>query len=191
MEEREAMEGKLRTHAEILEGIAAATWKALPLGFLKANWDAGLDSKRGRVGVGVIVRDHLGRVWASKCMVWEGFLDPTSAEAMGATMAALFYKELGMERIQLEGDAKLVIDAVNSRRQDDSSKGHLLADILLALSSVLQWEMIHVRREGNTVAHGLANYAMQENVNRVWLNDPPDCVRDSLQADFSAVHSMI
>ena len=33
-------------------------------------------------------------------------------------------------------------------------------------------------------------YAVHENVNRVWLNDPPECVRDFLQADFSAVHSM-
>ena len=108
------MEDKLRTQTEILEGTTAVTWKAAPLGFLMANWDASIDSKRGRMGVGVTVRDHFGRVWASKCMVWEGFLDPTSTEAMGATKAALFCKELGMERIQLEGDAKLVIDAVNS-----------------------------------------------------------------------------
>jgi ribonuclease HI len=175
---------------ETREVRVATRWIAPPLGFLKANWDASIDSKRGRVGVGVVVRDHLGRFWASKCMVREGFLDPMSAEAMGATLAAQFCQELGMEQIKLEGDAKLVIDAVQSRRQDDSNKGHLIADILLVLGTFQQWEMIHVRREGNNVAHRLATFVVHENVNRVWLNDPLECIRDPLQADFSAVHYM-
>ena len=67
------------------------------LGLLKVNWDASIDSKRGRMGVRVIVRDHLRRMWASKCIVHDGFLDPMSVEAMGATMAAHFCQELGME----------------------------------------------------------------------------------------------
>ena len=90
----------------------------------------------------------------------------------------------------MEGDAKIVIDAVNSRRQDDSSKGHLIADILLAVSSFPSWEMIYVRREGNKVAHGLATFAVHEHVNRVWLTNPPECIHDPLQADIYAVHSM-
>ena len=88
------------------------------------------------------------------------------------------------------GDAKLVIDAVKSRRQDDSNNRHLIADILLVLSSFPLWEMIHVRREENNVAQGLATFAVHKNVNRVWLNDPPECRHDPLQADFLAVHSM-
>ena len=122
-----------------------------------------------------------------KVLVWEGFLDPKSVEAMGATMVAHFCRDLGMERIQLEGDAKIVIDAVNSWRQDDSSKGHLIVDILLALSSFPSWEMIYVRREGNKVAHGLAMFAVHEYVNLVWLTNPLECIRDPLQADIYVV----
>jgi hypothetical protein len=86
---------------ETMEDRVATWWKAPPppSGFLKANWDASIDNKKGRVGVGVVVRDHLERLWAFKCMVREGFLDPLSVEAMKATMAALFCRELGMERI--------------------------------------------------------------------------------------------
>ena len=50
--------------------------------------------------------------------------------------------------------------------------------------------MIYVRREGNKVAHGLATFAVHEYVNRVWLTDPPECIRDPLQADISAMLSM-
>jgi hypothetical protein len=35
------------------------------------------------------------------------------------------------------------------------------------------------------VAHVLAATAMCDNVNRVWLYDPPACIRDYLQADTS------
>lgn len=73
----------------------------------------------------------------------------------------------------MEGDAKNVVDAVYLRSPDESSRGHLIADILLALSSIPAWEMGYVRREGNNVAHVLAAVAMHENVNRVWLYDPP------------------
>ena len=90
----------------------------------------------------------------------------------------------------MEGDAKIVIDVVNSRRQDESSKGHLIADILLGLSSFPSWEMIYVRKEGNKVAHRLATFAVHEYVNRVWLTNLPECIRDPLQADIYAVLSM-
>jgi hypothetical protein len=83
-----------------------------------------------------------------------------------------------------------VIDVVHSRRQDDINKGHLIAVILLVLNSFQLWEMTHVRREGNNVTHGLAIFAVHENVNQVWLTNPPECICDPLQADFSAVHSM-
>jgi hypothetical protein len=107
VEEQLTLEEKLILPTEPLEDRATVRWKAPPLGFLKVNWDANNDSKRGRMGVGVIVQDHPGRMWASKCMVREGFLDPMSAEAMGATMVAHFCRDLGMERIQLEGTPKL------------------------------------------------------------------------------------
>ena len=115
VEEQSTLAETIFLPTDPLEDRAIVRWKAPPLGLLKVNWDASIDSKRGRMGVGVIVRDHLRRMWASKCIVREGFLDPMSAKAMGATMAALFCRDLGMEIIQLEGDAKIVIDAVNSR----------------------------------------------------------------------------
>jgi hypothetical protein len=43
----------------------------------------------------------------------------------------------------------------------------------------------------NKVAHALASLAMSETLNKVWLYDPPDCIRTYLQADFSAVQLLI
>ena len=48
-------------------------------------------------------------------------------------------------------------------------------------------KMGHIRREGNKVAHNLANLALQDHMERVWLYDPPDCIRDLLHAETLAL----
>jgi hypothetical protein len=65
----------------------SSSWKAPPQGWYKANWDAGVDKKHGRVGLGVVIRDHLGTLWAVKSQTRHGFLDPSAAEAWVACMA--------------------------------------------------------------------------------------------------------
>lgn len=46
---------------------------------------------------------------AAQTMVRPSFLDPTSAEAMAASLAAKLCGDLGLLEIQLEGDAKVVV----------------------------------------------------------------------------------
>jgi hypothetical protein len=54
---------------------------------MKINWDAGVDIKNGRVGLGVVIRDHQGRMWASQSRTVRGFLDPKTGELLAALMA--------------------------------------------------------------------------------------------------------
>jgi hypothetical protein len=51
------------------------------------------------VGLGVIIRDQQGKVWASKCQTKQGFLDPTTGEAMAALMAAELCMEMGISKV--------------------------------------------------------------------------------------------
>jgi ribonuclease HI len=43
-----------------------------------------------------------------------GFFEPLAAETWAAGQALQFEKEMGYSRIILEGDAKLVVDAITS-----------------------------------------------------------------------------
>lgn len=154
------------------EAMARTTWKALPTDCLKANWDAGLDRKKGRMGLGVIIRDHLGRVWASKSQTRRGFLDPTTAEMMAALMAVQLCCEMGIRRVRLEGDAKNIITTVTSGEPDDSSRGQITEDIREMLKGIPWWEMNYVNRDQNKVAHNLAALAVADDLNRVWYYTP-------------------
>jgi ribonuclease HI len=122
---------------------------------------------------------------ASKSQCLNGFIEPTTAEAMAALMAVQFCVEMGIQQVLLEGDAKNVIAA--SCELDESGRGQLTADICSSLRSIQVWEMRYTCREANKVAHAIASLAMSATMNKVWLYDPPDCIRNYLQADFSAV----
>jgi ribonuclease HI len=149
-----------------MEATTRITWKAPPTDCLKVNWDAGIDRKKGRVGLGVIIRDHLGRVWASKSQTRRGFLDPTTAETMAALLAIQLCCEMGIQRVQLEGDANNVITAVNSGEPDGSSRGQITEDIREMLKGVPWWEMNYVSRDQNKVAHKLAALAVADDLKR-------------------------
>lgn len=56
-----------------------------------------------------------------------------------------------------QGDAKQIVDAVNSVAEDLSSCGHIISDIKLLLLSFQSWSFTHVKRFANQVAHHLAN----------------------------------
>ncbi|XP_059446647.1 uncharacterized protein LOC132178216 [Corylus avellana] len=162
-------------------------WQAPPQGWLQANWDARVDRNQACVGLGIIIRDHHGVMRAARNQIRKGCLDPTAAEGMAALLAIQTCVELGFSKVQLEGDAKSIIEAVKSGEPDDSATGQLTADIRSMVGAIPDWEMIHTRREANQVAHCLARAAIIHSMDKVWLYDPPDCIRDHLQADLSAL----
>jgi hypothetical protein len=166
---------------------SSSTWKAPPQGWYKANWDAGIDRKKGRVGLGVIIRDHTRIIWAAKSQTRHGFLDPTIAEAWAVLMVVQLCNKMGITRIQFEGDAKNVINVVKADGSDDCGWGQITEDILFSLQSIPQWEMGYSRRDTNKVAHVLANLAVADDIDMVWLFRPPDCIHELLQADSLAL----
>jgi hypothetical protein len=76
-----------------------------------------------------VVRDSHGNFCAAKSKIWNGWLDPTSTEAWAALMAIDLCHVLGVQRVILEGDAKILVDSVSSTKRDDNCRGQLVADI--------------------------------------------------------------
>jgi hypothetical protein len=65
-------------------------WTKPPLGVIKVNWDAAVDGKQRRIGIGVIVRNHEGRATAMMSETMEYIHDPVTAEALAARRAVEF-----------------------------------------------------------------------------------------------------
>lgn len=104
-------------------------WEAPLTGWLKANWDAGINRSQGCTGFGIVIRDCHGHFVAAKCASRQGLLTLAGAEITGALMAVQLCSNMGLARVHFEGDAKGVIDAINSVDRDLSNLGHVVADV--------------------------------------------------------------
>jgi ribonuclease HI len=144
--------------APMIASNAVQKWETPSHGWFKANWDATLGRNTGRLGVGIVIRDHHRELCAAKSWTRPGFLDPTAMEAMAAYMAIKMCTALGLQQIQLEGDAQKVVDAVNRLASIESQWGQLATDIISCLHNFQRWEMKYVSREANQGAYVLAKF---------------------------------
>jgi ribonuclease HI len=118
-------------------------------------------------------------IYKRPMLLWcrKGRLDPVAAEAYAAGMALKTCRALRYELVQFEGDAKLVVDAVNSGEIDRGRIGHVVEDLRAEMTWSISWKMGYVQRGNNSAAHGLAKHAVKNVLDRIWVI-PPDCIRD-------------
>jgi len=117
------------------------------------------------LGVSVIsrwIRDDRGEVVAARAKVVSFTIDPTTAEALAAWEAVRFCIDSGLTRVVVEGDAQIVVNALNQRSACWSSFGHLIDDTKILLERLLSVNIRHVKRSTNMVAHILAKRAISQ-----------------------------
>ncbi|XP_059461784.1 uncharacterized protein LOC132190750 [Corylus avellana] len=164
-----------------------STWSAPPHDWFKANWDAAIGKQSGWVGLAAVIRDSQGNMVAAKTVTRKGLIEPVAAEALAALMAVQLSREMGFSRLWLEGDAKTIVDAVNSTEPDWSRIGHLVDDIRMEIQTFTSWKVAYVRREANHVAHMLARMATTQIMDRLWTFVPPDCIAETIVSEQTAL----
>jgi hypothetical protein len=121
----------------------------------------------GHVRIGVVVRDSHGHLLVARSVVQNGGLAPAVVKAKTALLAIHLCHEMGLSKIHFEGDAKSIVDSVNSELVDSSWMGHVIEDIKVEIQVFYQWQFSFVGREGNKVAHLRAKYARKFRVNHL------------------------
>ncbi|GLT76792.1 hypothetical protein SLA2020_484300 [Shorea laevis] len=94
--------------------VGRPKWKKPDVGMVKGNWDAAIDFKNQRMGVGLVVRNSTGSVLAAMCSSVPFITDPTTAEVVALQKAVSVCLDLGFQRIQLEGDALEIVQALQN-----------------------------------------------------------------------------
>ncbi|XP_059441059.1 uncharacterized protein LOC132173561 [Corylus avellana] len=163
--------------------VAESRWRRPPAGFVKLNWDASLDVSMAKMGFGVVARDHMGKVVAALCDSRPYCSEPEGAETLAAWTAAEFCLQLGLEKVCLEGDARVVVQAIQYEANRGGKYGHVSHDIAEMLGGLQEWRVQHVPREGNGAAHCLAKYALSCMERCIWLDDFPHCIKEAILAD--------
>ena len=68
---------------------------------------------------------------------------------------------------------------------ENSCRGHIIKDILSQSNSFLSISFAHVDRQGNDVAHALAQRARQYFSSQIWLECVPTDILSFVLDDFS------
>jgi hypothetical protein len=103
-------------------------WEKPPIDWIKMNWDAALDKAKKVLGVGLIAQDFRGIVRACMCTYILYTSDLAMAEAFVARTKVELSKAMGFPKLRLEGDAKMVVEALNSDGLQPTCFGSIVDD---------------------------------------------------------------
>jgi ribonuclease HI len=87
----------------------------------------------------------------------------------------------------LEGDAKQIVEGINSHMNTWSRFGHLIDDTRRILADFTRWKCNFVRREANEAAHRLAKAAITDVGDRMWSVTTPNCISDIVSMERLAL----
>ena len=111
-------------------------WKAPEEGWAKLNCDTTCDKEQGRVGMGILIRDHRGHVMAARNTTRMGGFEPVVAEALSLLDGLQFIVEMGLQNAMIEGDAQTVLTALNEDQSSRARFGHIVEDMRMILRNV-------------------------------------------------------
>ena len=106
------------------------------------------------------------------------------AEAFAACRAVILVKELLLFQVCFEGDCQRVIQAINAHGPSRTLFGHIIEEIRCFSSSLVSCSFVHVRREGNKLAHALARRAVLSADTDVWVKELPTDLDDVFRSDL-------
>ena len=138
-------------------------------------------------GLGVIIRNQEGLVIASMSTRLPQQLQPIEIEALAASKALEFAREVGISKAILEGDSLLVMKALKTKNAGLAPFGLLIQDSLTLSSGFSKLSYSHTEREGNLVAHSLAQLAINNPNCAIWIEDVPSDVLSSYQVDLASI----
>jgi ribonuclease HI len=162
--------------------VSHITWSKPPPGVIKVNWDAAVDGKQKRIGLGAIARDHEDGVLAMMSESMDYIQDPATVEALAARRAVEFSHSLGISKINLEGDALQIVQALQSSDGGWCSYGLIIEDVQQLFRRFAEYSVHFVRREANIDAHKLAKLALSMGENKVWRDGFPFSVSNDVIA---------
>ncbi|KAL5816148.1 hypothetical protein ACOSQ3_024526 [Xanthoceras sorbifolium] len=91
-------------------------WQPPGDSFLKLNSDAATSVKSNKVGLGVVVRNHLGQVLLSAASSLSSCFSPLLHEALALKRGLELARDASLSRLVLESDCATLVKSINSNQ---------------------------------------------------------------------------
>ena len=160
-------------------------WSPLLEVSFKANFDATLFDGTNSVGIGVVVRDHLGCVSAALSQRVNSIHSVETTEELAARWAMVLAGELSLFNVIFEGDCLRIIQALQCSGRCKTLFGHIIEETKRFRCRTLRFcKFQHVRQDGNKLAHSLARKAILFANTDVWVEELSSKLDDVFQSDL-------
>ena len=113
-----------------------STWVPPSLGLCKINVDGSLSRTKKLARIGVVIRDHRGRILAALCRKIRAQLGVLEVEAKAYEASVLLARHLGLMNGVLEGDSLIISNALKRVTEPPTSVVAVVEGIH-ALGSIL------------------------------------------------------
>ena len=94
--------------------------------------------------------------------------------------------ELSITSAVLEGDSEIIHKELICTEPSLALHSHIIHDVQQLASYFACIHFVHVRRQGNNVAHALARRAITSPDLNVWMEDVPPDILHVVQADLAS-----
>ena len=162
--------------------VGEVSWRKPPNGVLKINTDGATGGDGVLSSIAVIIRDCRGQAVAALCRVLPGCFSVDDTEALAIEAGVLLARELDFQQIIIESDSLAVVQGI-SAKDYGGGFGHIVNGIVNLLDGFAGWQIRHVKRDFNRVAHELAKFARCNNVSHLWRGVSPPIVRTLMHLD--------
>ncbi|KAL8486662.1 hypothetical protein ACS0TY_023381 [Phlomoides rotata] len=121
---------------------------------------------------GIIIHDEYGNHFFSRTHVMPGIYRPEEGEAIGLYEALSWIKDLGLSRVIVEMNAKMVVDGVNGSARMNSVFSEIVDGCRSILVTNPGFRICWVPRDANVMAHCLARGARDFSSPYYWVERP-------------------
>ncbi|TXG66459.1 hypothetical protein EZV62_007734 [Acer yangbiense] len=158
-------------------------WKPPDVDVFKVNCSAMVDKSGWHIGIGIIIQDFNGEVFASCAQSIAANYNFKAGTLAVILRSIHFVLDCGLEPCMFEADDASVVKWFNDGSHSLSENGVLLDDIKFSSSLLRIMRLDYVPKKANRVAQGLAQYALVHADDTFWMEDFPDCVKSFIEAD--------
>ncbi|KAJ8752257.1 hypothetical protein K2173_003893 [Erythroxylum novogranatense] len=177
-------EWRLAHASDTVLGIPATKtvcWQPPEVGWLKVNVDAATGSNSNFMAAAVVVRDSNSRFIAAKSWRFLGRFSAKSAEANAISEVLSWVKLQNWDRVIIESDAKILVQAINDDSYEDSSSfGLLVCDCKSLLNDIIIAKSNFGFRSGNSATHVLTTSTLFTSGLGEWFEIPPHFIVEVL-----------
>jgi ribonuclease HI len=126
--------------------------------------------------LGILARDAGGRVQGAYSVTLQISASASEAEALAALYAVIYAKKRNFSEVMFEGDAQVIVNAMNSLQPCDSNYGHFIEDARRGLRELGHSRFTHVKREANRAAYYLARATGIHATGTILWHCIPSCI---------------